>query len=84
VLLAGTLIYRGMISLGADVTITSMLFGEPAPTVITGTIVAAQGHQSEDDWWNLVISCDNADTNGDPIVPLRYRFDFDDTSVVIG
>jgi hypothetical protein len=32
----------------------------------------------------LVISCDNADTNGDPIVPLRYRFDFDDTSVVIG
>jgi hypothetical protein len=83
VLIVGTLIYRGMVSLGANVTITSTLFSEPAPTVIAGTIVAAQGHPSEDDWWDVVINCNNVDNNGNPILPLFYRFDFDDTTVVI-
>jgi hypothetical protein len=45
--------------------------------------VAARGHRSEDDWWDVVISCTNADNNGNPVVPLGYHFDFDDTSVVI-
>jgi hypothetical protein len=83
VLLVGTLICRSMISLGANVTITSTLFSEPASTDIVGTIVAAQGHSSEDDWWDVVISCNNKDNNGNPILPLGYGFDFDDTSVVI-
>jgi hypothetical protein len=86
VLLVGTLIYRGMISVGSNATVTSTLFSNPpgsAETVINGTIVAAQGHPREDDWWDVVISCDNVDANGNPILPLRYSFDFDDTSIVI-
>jgi hypothetical protein len=86
VLLVGTLIYRGMVSLGATVTLTSTLFSEPpgtAPTVISGTIVAAQGHTSEDDWWDVAITYDNVGSNGNPILPLHYHFDFDDTSVLI-
>jgi hypothetical protein len=85
-LLVGTVVYRGMLSVGATVTITSTLFSRPpgtAPTVITGTIVAAQGHTSEDDWWDVAITYDNVDGKGNPILPLHYRFDFDDTSVVI-
>lgn len=86
VLLVGTLIYRGLISLGATAKITSTLFSEPpgtAPTDVTGTIVAAQGHRSEDDWWDVAITYDNVDRNGNPVLPLHYHFDFEDTSVVI-
>jgi hypothetical protein len=86
VLLAGTLICRGKVSLGATVTITASLFSEPpgtAATVITGTIVAARGYATEDDWWDVVISYDNVDSNGIPILPLHYHFDFETTSIVI-
>jgi hypothetical protein len=75
-----------MVSLGATVTLTSTLFSEPpgtTPTVITGTIVAARGHTSEDDRWDVAITYDNVDGNGNPIFPLHYHFDFEDTSVVI-
>jgi hypothetical protein len=87
VLLVGTIIYRGMIQVGTNATITTTLFSQPAgaaQTVINGSVVAAQGHLREDDWWDVVISCDNLDDNNNPVLPLRYRFDFDDTSVVIG
>jgi hypothetical protein len=86
VLLVGTVIYRGMISVGANVTVTATLFSQPpgaAQTVISGSVVAAQGRPHEDDWWDVAISCNNLDNNGNPVLPLRYRFDFDDTSLVI-
>lgn len=85
VLLVGTIVYRGMISLGAAVTVTSTLFSDTGsgPTNIAGTIVGAEGHKSEDDWWDVAITYDNRDGDGNPILPLHYRFDFEDTSVMI-
>jgi hypothetical protein len=86
VLVVGTIIQRELVPLGATATITYAPFSEPLaapPLPITGTIVAAQGHTSEDDWWDVVVSCDNVDGNGEPILPLYYHFDFDNTSILI-
>jgi biotin carboxyl carrier protein len=84
VLLIGTLIYRGMVSIGATVTIQTTLFSDPSnSTSVTGTIVAARGHSHHDDWWEVVVSCSNVDSSGNPIFPLHYSFDHDDTSVTI-
>ena len=87
VLLVGTIIFRGMVSLGANITVTSTIFSAlpgSTPTAINGTIVAAQGHPHEDDWWEVVISCNNVDNDGNQVLPPRYRFDYEDTSIVIG
>jgi hypothetical protein len=83
VFLIGVLIYPGMISLGANVTVETNLFGVPPGTNITGTIVAARGDQGGDDRWAVVISCPNTNAGGATILPLNYSFDFDDTSVTI-
>ncbi len=84
VLLEGTLVYRGMIAVGDTATIQTTRFSDPAAVVtITGTVVAAQGHEASDDWWNVAISCDNIDGNGNPLFPLHYSFDHDDTTMEI-
>jgi biotin carboxyl carrier protein len=87
ILLEAILIFRGPISIGQTVTVTTALFGASSgePTSITGVVVGARG-QSDDDKWDVIIECDNMDhstTPPTPIFPLGYRFDYDDTTVSV-
>jgi biotin carboxyl carrier protein len=89
VLLVGTLIYRGPISIGSTVTVKTNLFDETAPQTTfpvppnpPGKVVAVRG-QRDDDKWDVIVQCDNLDGSGNPILPLGYHFDFDDTTVSI-
>jgi biotin carboxyl carrier protein len=84
VLLVAVLVYRGPITLGAAVTVTTALFDAAGPaTTITGSVVSARG-LADDDTWEVVIQCANLDGAGQPILPFGYRFDYDDTTVAIG
>jgi biotin carboxyl carrier protein len=90
VFLEATLVYRGSVSVGDSVTVQTDLFSKPVgppphlvnSVTISGTVVAARGGSS-DDRWELVLSCDNQDSNGQEILPLHYSFDYDDTSITI-
>jgi hypothetical protein len=85
VYLVATLVYRGRIAKGANVTVQTSLFDDTGePTAVTGTVVAARGHTPDDDSWDVVILCNNVDGSGNEILPLNYSFDFDDTVVTIG
>ena len=50
---------------------------------IAGTVVEVRGHRSNDDWWVVAVSCNNLDGSGNPIFPLHYHFDYDDTRVTV-
>ena len=83
IFLVATLIYRGPISIGSTVTVTTTLFGLPGPKISTaGTAVAARG-QRQDDRWEVIVKCNNLDAAGNAIFPLGYHFDYDDTTVSI-
>jgi hypothetical protein len=79
----GTVVYRGLISLGATVTVTTTRFSTGSPTSISGKVVAIRGHRGFDDRWEVVVKCNNLDGGGNQILPLHYHFDYDDTSVTI-
>jgi hypothetical protein len=81
--LVGVLIYRRMLALGANVTVKTSLASSTTSATVIGTITAVRGDESGDDRWAVVISCNNNDTGGHPILPLNYNFDFDDTTVTI-
>jgi biotin carboxyl carrier protein len=87
ILLEARLIFPGLISIGQPATVTTALFGAPSgtSTSISGVVVAARG-QTEDDQWHVIIECNNMNnsTPPNPIFPLGYRFDYDDTTVTIG
>ena len=77
VLLEGTLIYPGPISIGSEVTITPLADSPISQQGIPpGHVVALRGHQ-EEDRWQVVVLCLNAG------LPLGYCFDYDDTEVSI-
>jgi HlyD family secretion protein len=80
--LVGVIIYRGMLSVGASVTVNANLFSTSTMTSLPGTVLAARGHESGDDRWEVVISCGNGGS-GSPLVPPNYNFDFDDTTITI-
>jgi multidrug resistance efflux pump len=83
ILLMAKIVYRGPIALGATVTVTTQLFGMAGPpTTIKGAVVSIRGAQ-EDDHWDVIARCDNLDPGGNIILPLGYRFDFDDTAITI-
>jgi biotin carboxyl carrier protein len=81
VYLVGVLIYRGMISLQANVSIQTTLFSSSSPVTITGTVVAARGDRSGDDRWEVVFLCPNG-TSGNPTLPLNYYFDYDEITSI--
>jgi hypothetical protein len=83
VLLVGTLIYRGMLSTGSKVSITTLVFGSPDNISISGAVVSIRGHDSEEDEWDVLVRCKNRDAGGNPLLPINYNFDFDDTTVTI-
>jgi hypothetical protein len=88
ILIEATVVFRGPILVNkSTATVSTALFGSSAglPTSITGVVVAARGH-NDDDTWHLIVECNNMDKSNppQPIFPLSYRFDVDDTTVTIG
>jgi hypothetical protein len=85
ILLEASLIFRGLISIGQAVTVTTALFDASSeqPTSIGGVVVAARG-KSDDDQWQVIVECKNMNASNQPIFPLGYRFDYDDTTLAIG
>jgi biotin carboxyl carrier protein len=86
ILIEASLIFRGLISIGQPITVTTALFGASSgtPTSISGVVVAARG-QTGDDQWHVIVECNNMNNSSpsSPIFPLGYRFDYDDTTVTI-
>jgi hypothetical protein len=80
VLLVGTVKYRGLISVGTKMTVTTKIFDSPTALSIPGSVVAVRGHDSEDEQWEVLILCGNR-KGGKPILPINYNFDFDDTTI---
>jgi hypothetical protein len=77
-------IYRGPVSIGATITVNTNLFDQSpsVPTTLTGSVVSVRGHR-DDDTWEIVAQCDNLNSSSEPIFPLGYHFDYDDTTVSI-
>jgi hypothetical protein len=50
--------------------------------MISGSAVTARGRRV-DDLWDVIVQCDNLDSSGNPILPLGYHFDYDNTSISI-
>lgn len=83
ILLLATLVYRGPIAIGSTVTVKTTLFdSSSSPTTVSGPAVAVRGSR-EDDQWEVIVKCPNLDGSGNPILPLGYHFDYDDTTVSI-
>jgi hypothetical protein len=84
VYLQATMIYRGPVSIGSTVTVTTNLFDQSpsAATTLTGSVVSARGHR-DDDTWDIVAKCDNLDSASNPVFPPGYHFDYDDTTLVV-
>jgi hypothetical protein len=92
--LVATIIHRGPVVVcppppavpppNSTVTVTTSLFDASGPlTPLTGSVVSARGHR-DDDKWDLIVKCKNPlDMSGNPIFPLGYNFDYDNTTVAI-
>jgi HlyD family secretion protein len=84
------LVYSGAIKIATaatpatTITISTSLYDAAALTpTLVGTVVSARGG-GDDDLWDLVVQCANPlDVNGDPVIPLRYTFDYDNTTVTV-
>jgi biotin carboxyl carrier protein len=85
--LVGTVVFRGPIIVNtSNISVSTTLFSVPgAPwTTITGTVVGTRGQRAEDDRWDVIIKCKNPlDGSGNPIFPLHYFFDYDDTTATV-
>jgi hypothetical protein len=82
VFLVGTIKHRGLIRVGSTVTVSTEEFDSPTPLSTTGFVVSVRGHDSEDEQWDVLVLCPNRQA-GNPIFPINYNFDFDDTDVTI-
>lgn len=82
VFLVGTLIFRGLVTVGSKVSITTRIFDSPAEVTVSGTVVSVRGHDSADDEWNVLVRCPNSGA-GAVTLPANYNFDYDDTTVTI-
>jgi hypothetical protein len=80
VILVGKLAYRGVISIGQQMTVYTTLADSMSVPPIVGNVVAARGHSDQDDVWDVHALWTNS-TN--PLLPLNYHFDYDNTSVFI-
>ena len=83
--LLATVIYRGPVSIGSTITVSTNLFDQTpsVPVTLTGNVVSVRGHR-EDDKWDIIAKCANPlNAASEPTFPLGYHFDYDDTTVVI-
>jgi hypothetical protein len=80
VILAGTVAYQGLISIGSQLTVTTSLFGAlPAAPLPTASVIAVRARPDEDDLWDVHAICDNSTA---PVLPINYSFDCDDEATI--
>ncbi len=87
-LLVMRLVYSGPIKIATtatpatQITVSTSLYDAAAlAPPIVGTVISARGG-GDDDLWDLVVKCANPlDINGDPVIPIGYTFDYDNTTV---
>jgi hypothetical protein len=82
IFLVASLVYPGPISVGSTLTVQSHSTLLAHQQGMTGSVVAIRG-QDQDDRWSVIAKCHNLDAQGHPILPPAYRFDYDDTLIVI-
>jgi hypothetical protein len=84
VYLLATVIYRGPVAIGSTISVSTSLFDQSpsVPATLTGSVVSVHGHHDEDKW-DIVAACGNLDASAEPIFPVGYHFDYDDTTVAI-
>jgi HlyD family secretion protein len=89
-LLVARLVYAGPIRVATGatpasvVTISTTLFdAAPLTPALVGSVVAVRG-AGDDDLWDVVVQCANPlDASGNPVFPIGYNFDYDNTTVTI-
>lgn len=83
ILVVANLVFRAPVKIGSTMTVSTSLFDSAAlPTTLSGSVVSVRGLQ-DDDCWEVIAKCNNLDGSGNPIFPLGYHFDYDDTTVTI-
>jgi hypothetical protein len=83
ILIVGTLKFRGLVSIGSNVQVTTKIFDSPTTLTTTGKVVSVRGHDAEDEQWDLLVLASNRDSHGNPLFPINYNFDYDDTMIDI-
>jgi hypothetical protein len=89
-LIVARLVYPGPMNVwtsssppGSLVTINTTLFdASPLAPPLSGKVVAVRG-AGDDDLWDVVILCANPSSSGNPVFPVGYTFDYDNTTVTI-
>jgi len=82
--LVARLIYPGLITPGSStIQISTALLDESSQQspIFTGSPVVARG-LGADDKWEVILQCSNPQNNN-PILPLNYHFDYDNTTVTV-
>jgi multidrug resistance efflux pump len=82
-LIVGFIQYRGFLKLQQEVTLATKIFETNETKEITGRLVAIRGHDADDDEWDVIIHCSNAEEPEDRIIPINYHFDKDTTELYI-
>jgi hypothetical protein len=84
ILIAGSVIYPGPITVGTAVTINTNMFDAGGPISIPGVVVAVRGYRQDNEWQIVVSQTTESDGLGNTFgLPLGYRFDYDDTTIEI-
>jgi hypothetical protein len=83
ILLVGTLKFPGLLRIGQTIVVSTTVSGSGQSLSVSGSLVAVRGHDSENELWDVLISCSNRDGAALPIFPINYNFDFDMTSVLV-
>jgi multidrug resistance efflux pump len=82
-LIVGFIQYRGSLKLQQEVTLATKIFETNETKEILGRLVAIRGHDADDDEWDVIIHCSNAEKPEDRIIPINYHFDKDTTELYI-
>jgi hypothetical protein len=86
-LLVGLINYRGLLSLGAKMTIKANdLFEDGKELEIKDVeVVSIRGHDSDNDIWDVILQCNNPldTTTGTPTLPINYHFDRDNVEITV-
>ncbi len=83
-LLVAGLVCESVVTIGATLTVTTRLYGSNAPPIsVAGPVVSARGRPESDNHWEVIASLANLDAGGNPILPLGYHFNREDTTIVL-
>ena len=82
-LVVGFIQYRGSLRLQQQVTLATKIFETNETKELPGRLVAIRGHDADDDEWDVIIHCSNAENPDERIIPINYHFDKDTTELFV-